>query len=69
MAVKVMTGQGGKMNNRLPGVLGHLGFILCLVLSVSGEATAQTLEDALTSAYRNNPTLLGQRAKDRKSVA
>ncbi|HJO75108.1 MAG TPA: TolC family outer membrane protein [Rhodospirillales bacterium] len=53
------------MNNRLPGVLGHLGFILCLVLFMSGEATAQTLEDALTSAYINNPTLLGQRAKVR----
>ena len=53
------------MNNRLLGVLGHLGFILCLVLSVFGEATAQTLEDALTAAYRNNPTLLGQRAKVR----
>ena len=53
------------MTLRLPGVLGHLAFSLCIILPVFGDASAQTLEDALTAAYLNNPTLLGQRAKVR----
>ncbi|MCH8237853.1 MAG: TolC family protein, partial [Proteobacteria bacterium] len=48
---------------RLSSVPGYLVFPLCLILSVLGDANAQTLEDTLTIAYRNNPTLLGQRAK------
>ena len=48
---------------RLSGVLGRLVFPLCLILLVLGDANAQTIEDTLTIAYRNNPTLLGQRAK------
>lgn len=51
------------MNVRLSGVPGYLVFPLCLILLVLGDANAQTIEDALTIAYRNNPTLLGQRAK------
>ncbi|MAF95661.1 MAG: hypothetical protein CMM60_07915 [Rhodospirillaceae bacterium] len=50
---------------RLPGVLRHLVFPLCLFVLAPGEVKAQTLEDALTAAYLNNPTLLGQRAKVR----
>lgn len=53
------------MISRLPGVLGHLGLFIFLLFSVPGDASAQTLEDALTAAYLNNPTLLGQRAKVR----
>ena len=53
------------MTLRLPGVLGHLAFSLCIILPVFADANAQTLEDALTAAYLNNPTLLGQRAKVR----
>ncbi len=53
------------MTLRLPGVLGHLAFSLCIILAVFGDANAQSLEDALTAAYLNNPTLLGQRAKVR----
>ncbi|MDA1091602.1 MAG: TolC family outer membrane protein [Proteobacteria bacterium] len=53
------------MNVRLPGVLGRLGVLSCLVFSGFGDAAAQTLEDALTFAYLNNPTLLGQRANVR----
>lgn len=39
----------------------------CLVpaVLVSGKATAQTLDDAFASAYRNNPRILAQRAKVR----
>ena len=48
---------------RLSGVPGRLVFPLCLILLVLGDANAQTIEDTLTIAYRNNPTLLGQRAK------
>ncbi len=48
---------------RLSGVLGLLVFPLCLILLVLGDANAQTIEDTLTIAYRNNPTLLGHRAK------
>ncbi len=48
---------------RLPGVPGRLWLLLFLVLSASGDATAQTLEDALAAAYLNNPMLLGQRTK------
>ena len=51
------------MSVRLPGVPGYLVFPLCLILLVLGDANAQTLEDTLTIAYRNNPTLLGQRAR------
>ena len=50
---------------RLPGVLKLLVFPLCLIPFAPGEVKAQTLEDALTAAYLNNPTLLGQRAKVR----
>ncbi|NQU61860.1 MAG: TolC family outer membrane protein [Rhodospirillales bacterium] len=50
---------------RLLGVLGLLILPLCLSLFWQDGAKAQTLEDALTSAYLNNPTLLGQRAKVR----
>jgi len=53
------------MSSRLPDVLGQLGFALCLIAVASGGAKAQTLEDALSAAYLNNPTLLGQRAKVR----
>ena len=48
--------------------LRRLALVLCLLLPVignAGTAKAQTLEDALVAAYRNNPTLLGQRAKVR----
>jgi outer membrane protein len=48
---------------RLSGILGHLVFPFCLILLALGEANAQTIEDTLMIAYRNNPTLLGQRAK------
>ena len=48
---------------RLSGVPGRLVFPLCLILLVLGDANAQTIEDALTIAYRNNPTFLSQRAK------
>jgi len=51
------------MTARLPGVLWLLVFPLCFVLSATGNANAQSLEDALTAAYLNNPTLLGQRAR------
>ncbi|MBC8337489.1 MAG: TolC family outer membrane protein [Alphaproteobacteria bacterium] len=37
--------------------------MLLLILGPFGQAVAQSLEDALTSAYLYNPTLLGQRAK------
>ena len=50
---------------RLPGVLRLSIFPLCLALFVLDGAKAQTLEDALTAAYLNNPTLLGQRARVR----
>ena len=50
---------------RLSGVPGHLVFPFCLILLALGDANAQTIEDTLTIAYRNNPTLLGQRAKVR----
>ena len=50
----------------------RLGFVLCLLspvllLPAAGDARAQTLKDALTAAYLNNPTLLGQRAKVRST--
>lgn len=48
---------------RLPGFLGVLVLPLCLGLFMPGEGKAQTLEDALTAAYLNNPALLGQRAR------
>ena len=48
---------------RLSGVPGHLVFPFCLILLALGDANAQTIEDTLMIAYRNNPTLLGQRAK------
>ena len=48
---------------RLSGVPGRLVFPLCLILLVLGDANAQTIEDTLTIAYRNNPTFLSQRAK------
>ena len=48
---------------RLSGVPGHLVFFFCLILLALGDANAQTIEDTLMIAYRNNPTLLGQRAK------
>jgi len=48
---------------RLPKYPGFLVLALFLGFAMPGEATAQTLEDALTAAYLNNPTLLGQRAK------
>ena len=48
---------------RLSGVPGHLVFSFCLILLALGDANAQTIEDTLMTAYRNNPTLLGQRAK------
>ena len=48
---------------RLSGILGHLVFPFCLILLALGDANAQTIEDTLMIAYRNNPTLLGQRAK------
>ena len=62
-----MTGQRGANGTfaRLPGVLKASGFPLCLIPFAPGEVKAQTLEDALTAAYLNNPTLLGQRAKVR----
>lgn len=44
----------------VPGVL---VFFLCLGLMAPGYAHAQSLSDALTAAYLNNPTLLGQRAR------
>ena len=47
----------------LSGIPGHLVFPFCLILLALGDANAQTIEDALMIAYRNNPTLLGQRAK------
>ena len=50
---------------RLPGILGLLIFPLCLILFLTVDARAQTLEDALTAAYLNNPALLGQRARVR----
>ncbi len=53
------------MSLRVPGVLGLLVFPLCLILFLTVDARAQTLEDALTAAYLNNPALLGQRAKVR----
>jgi outer membrane protein len=72
------TGEAGDMRRRLPGDLvpgvflsgfaGRMAIFLCLALAVVGQvdgAGAQTLEDALNSAYLNNPTLLGQRAKVR----
>ena len=48
---------------RLPGVLGLLVVPFCLWLVPSGQAHAQTLEEALKAAYLNNPTLLSQRAR------
>ena len=48
---------------RLSGLPGHLVFPFCLILLALGDAKAQTIEDTLMIAYRNNPTLLGQRAK------
>src|SRR3989338_3839847 len=51
------------MSVRLPGVLGLLVVPFCLWLAPSGQAHAQTLEEALKAAYLNNPTLLSQRAR------
>ena len=48
---------------RLPGFFGVWAFVLFLAFFVPGSGKAQTLGDALTAAYLNNPTLLGQRAK------
>ena len=48
---------------RLSGIPGHLVFPFCFILLALGDANAQTIEDTLMIAYRNNPTLLGQRAK------
>ena len=48
---------------RLSGVPRHLIFPFCLILLALGDANAQTIEDTLMIAYRNNPTLLGQQAK------
>jgi outer membrane protein len=49
-----------------PGVLAPVFLILLFAaIGNAGVARAQTLEDAMTAAYRNNPTLLGQRAKVR----
>ncbi|MEE8352685.1 MAG: TolC family outer membrane protein [Rhodospirillales bacterium] len=48
---------------RFPKYPGFLVFTLFLGLVMLGEGRAQTIEDALTAAYLNNPTLLGQRAK------
>ena len=48
---------------RLPGFFGAWAYLLFLVFFVPGSGKAQTLGDALTAAYLNNPTLLGQRAK------
>lgn len=50
---------------RLLGVPGLLVLPLCLSLFWHDGAKAQALGDALTAAYLNNPTLLGQRAKVR----
>jgi outer membrane protein len=52
---------------RLSGLPGHLVFPFCLILLALGDANAQTIEDTLITAYRNNPTLLGQRAKLRST--
>ena len=48
---------------RLSGIPRHLVFPFCFILLALGDANAQTIEDTLMIAYRNNPTLLGQRAK------
>ena len=48
---------------RLSSIPGHLVFPFCFILLALGDANAQTIEDALTIAYRNNPTFLSQRAK------
>ncbi len=51
-----------------PGFAGRLALAVCLALAAIGPvggASAQTLKDALSAAYLNNPTLLGQRAKVR----
>ncbi|NQV83135.1 MAG: TolC family outer membrane protein [Rhodospirillales bacterium] len=65
-----MTGLigGGDRKLHFSGVCQRLAFLLCLVLlaiSYVGVARAQTIEQAMTAAYQNNPTLLGQRAKVR----
>lgn len=52
----------------LSGFAKGLALVLYLALAVFGnvgDARAQTLKDAFTAAYLNNPTLLGQRAKVR----
>ncbi|MFQ5765768.1 MAG: TolC family outer membrane protein [Rhodospirillales bacterium] len=48
---------------RLPVVPGLLVLLFCLTSWAPRDAKAETLEDALTAAYLNNPTLLGQRAR------
>lgn len=56
------------VSERLGGGMRRLALVLSLLLPIAGlagGAEAQTLEDALAAAYRNNPTLLGQRAKVR----
>lgn len=37
--------------------------VLCLLMGSTGVAHGQTLDEALAAAYRNNPTLTGERAK------
>ena len=52
----------------LSGFTTRLLFFVCLVMvgiSQISKANSQTLEEALTSAYMNNPSLLGQRANVR----
>lgn len=51
------------MTSRSLGVPGFFVLSLVLGLILPGYAHAQTLEDALTAAYLNNPILLGQRAR------
>ncbi|MBI2978609.1 MAG: hypothetical protein HYY38_07280, partial [Rhodospirillales bacterium] len=51
------------MTRRSLDVPGFLVISFCLGLFPPGYAHAQSLEDALTAAYLNNPTLLGQRAR------
>lgn len=51
------------MTRRSLDVPGFLIISFCLGLFPPGYAHAQSLEDALTAAYLNNPTLLSQRAR------
>ncbi|MBT7941983.1 MAG: TolC family outer membrane protein [Alphaproteobacteria bacterium] len=60
-------GTGAKVQH-FSNVCGRLALtlgLLWLATGYVGVARAQTIEQAMTAAYMNNPTLLGQRAKVR----